>query len=77
MKNLPIGLQSIQKIIEDDCVYIDKTGIIHKLITKGQHYFLPRPRRFGKSLLLSTLEAIFKGNKELFKNRHIYNTNYD
>ncbi len=76
MKNLPIGIPSIENIINQNYVYVDKTDIIYKLITKGKYYFLSRPRRFGKSLLLTTLEAIFKGNKELFKNCHIYNTDY-
>lgn len=70
-------MQSIENIINRNFLYVDKTDIIHRLITDGQYYFLSRPRRFGKSLLLSTLEAIFKGDKELFKNCHIYNTDYD
>ncbi len=76
MKNLPLGMQSIEKILDEDCVYVDKTDVIYKLITEGQYYFLSRPRRFGKSLLLSTLEEIFKGNKELFKDCYIYKTDY-
>ncbi len=77
MKKLPVGIQSIRKILEQDYVYVDKTDIIYKLINEGQYYFLSRPRRFGKSLLLSTLKEIFKGDKELFKGCHIYNTDYD
>lgn len=77
MKNLPIGMQSIEKIINGGYLYVDKTEIIYKLIMEGQYYFLSRPRRFGKSLLLSTLEAIFKGNKELFRECFIYNEDYD
>ncbi len=72
MKNLPIGISSIENIIEQNYVYVDKTDIIYELITRGKYYFLSRPRRFGKSLLLSTLEEIFKGNKALFKDCHIY-----
>ncbi|GHS87954.1 ATPase AAA [Bacteroidia bacterium] len=66
MKNLPIGIQSFEKLCEGDYLYVDKTETIHRLITSGQVFFLSRPRRFGKSLLVSTLEAIFKGQKELF-----------
>ncbi|MDR0832720.1 MAG: ATP-binding protein [Candidatus Symbiothrix sp.] len=67
MKNLPIGIQSFAKLRNSDNLYIDKTEQIHSLITSGTTYFLSRPRRFGKSLLVSTLEAVFKGQKELFK----------
>ncbi|GHS85909.1 ATPase AAA [Bacteroidia bacterium] len=67
MKNLPIGIQSFEKLRESDCLYVDKTEIIHRLITSGKVFFLSRPRRFGKSLLVSTLEAIFRGQKELFE----------
>lgn len=71
MKRLPIGIQTINKIIEDDYIYVDKTKVIFKLM-KGEYFFLSRPRRFGKSLLVSTLKEIFSGNKELFKNHWIY-----
>ena len=67
MKKLPIGTQYFPSLIEDDCLYIDKTQRIYQLLTSARIYFLSRPRRFGKSLLISTLEAIFKGGKELFK----------
>ena len=63
----PIGIQTYEKIIEEGFVYVDKTPSIYKLITEGTIYFLSRPRRFGKSLLLSTIKAIFEGKKELFK----------
>ena len=66
----PIGIQTFQEIIEDGYVYIDKTKSIYKLF-QGKIYFLSRPRRFGKSLLLSTLSAIFEGKKELFKGLYI------
>ncbi len=72
-----IGIQSIGQIMQQDYAYVDKTDIIYKLITEGQYYFLSRPRGFAKSLLLSTPQAIFKGDKQLFKNCHIYNTDYD
>ncbi len=62
----PIGIQTFEQIIEGDFVYVDKTDLVYKL-TRGKTYFLGRPRRFGKSLLVSTLECYFKGRKELFK----------
>ena len=71
-KLLPIGIQSFKKLIEGNYLYIDKTEIIHKLLISGSYYFLSRPRRFGKSLLISTLKEIFSGNKELFKGLWIY-----
>lgn len=67
MRRYPIGVQDFGKIREDNLVYVDKTQIIHTLITTGYFYFLSRPRRFGKSLLLSTIKAIFEGKKELFR----------
>ncbi|MDE6561089.1 MAG: ATP-binding protein [Muribaculaceae bacterium] len=63
----PIGIQSFPKIINQGYTYVDKTGYIKRLLKHGQYIFLSRPRRFGKSLLLSTLEAFFKGHRELFK----------
>ena len=63
----PIGIQSFEKIIQDGYVYVDKTDLIYKLVTEGNIYFLSRPRRFGKSLLISTLKNYFLGRKELFK----------
>ena len=63
----PIGIQDFESIIKDDYVYVDKTELIYRLVTEGKIYFLSRPRRFGKSLLVSTLEAYFKGRKDLFK----------
>ena len=77
MKNLPIGIQNIQEIITDGYIYVDKTQFALELIKKGKHYFLSRPRRFGKSLFVSTLEEIFKGNKDLFEGCHIAESNYD
>ena len=62
----PIGIQTFEKIIERGFVYVDKTDLVYSLVTEGQIYFLSRPRRFGKSLLLSTLRAYFEGKKELF-----------
>ena len=63
----PIGIQSFAQIREDGYVYVDKTALIYNLVTTGKIYFLSRPRRFGKSLLVSTLKNYFLGKKELFK----------
>ena len=63
----PIGIQSFDKIREGGYVYVDKTALVHRLANEGSVYFLSRPRRFGKSLLLSTLKAYFLGQKDLFK----------
>jgi len=75
-RNLPIGQSSFERIIKNDYIYVDKTWHIYNLITSTQFNFLSRPRRFGKSLLISTLEQIFKGNKELFKGLWIYDADY-
>ena len=63
----PIGIQDFASIINDGYVYVDKTALIHRLVTEGKIYFLSRPRRFGKSLLVSTLKYYFLGKKELFQ----------
>ncbi len=63
----PIGMQTFSKIIEEGYTYVDKTAYIKPLLSQGQFIFLSRPRRFGKSLLLSTLKAYFEGRRELFK----------
>ena len=63
----PIGIQDFEKIRQDGFVYVDKTALLYDLVTNGTIYFLGRPRRFGKSLLVSTLENYFLGKKELFK----------
>ena len=67
MMKYPIGIQSFDRIREDGYVYVDKTALIYNLVKKGTIYFLSRPRRFGKSLLVSTLEHYFLGHKELFR----------
>lgn len=67
MQNLPIGEQNFRKIREEDMLYVDKTEHIHRLITGGRYYFLSRPRRFGKSLTLSTIAEIFRGNRQIFE----------
>ncbi len=63
----PIGIQNFESLRKDAYLYIDKTALIYQLATTGRYYFLSRPRRFGKSLLISTLEAYFQGKKELFE----------
>lgn len=63
----PIGIQTFSRIRENGYVYIDKTALIHQLVSRGSIYFLSRPRRFGKSLMISTLEAYYEGRKELFE----------
>ncbi len=62
----PLGIQSFESIRTDGYVYVDKTALVFQLVSSGRYYFLSRPRRFGKSLLVSTLEAYFKGMKSLF-----------
>lgn len=69
---LPIGIQSFRKLREDDCYYVDKTALIQKLVNQGSFYFLSRPRRFGKSLLLDTLHELFEGSEPLFQNLAIH-----
>jgi hypothetical protein len=77
LKSLPIGIQTYSELINNGFLYIDKTEYIYKMIKKKGYYFLSRPRRFGKSLLISTLEAIFLGKKELFKGLWIEKKEYD
>lgn len=67
MMKYPIGIQSFEQIIKEDYIYVDKTALIYQLVSLGKIYFLSRPRRFGKSLLVSTLKNYFLGRKELFK----------
>ena len=71
-KNMSLTSQSFAEIIENDQIYVDKTRQIHQLINLGKYFFLSRPRRFGKSLLISTLKELFSGNKHLFKGLWIY-----
>jgi hypothetical protein len=78
MKKLPVDVSTFSTMIKEDYVYIDKTEYIYHLISSGRMYFLSRPRRFGKSLLISTLAELFRGSKELFKNLWIYEkSDYD
>lgn len=67
MRELPIGVQNFAMLRRDNLLYVDKTGHLQTLIQSGRRYFLSRPRRFGKSLLLSTLDAMFSGQAELFR----------
>ena len=76
MKNLPVGIQTFRKLIDGNYLYVDKTEHIYKLLNQGSVYFLSRPRRFGKSLLISTLNEIFEGGKELFSGLWIYKSDY-
>ena len=71
MKLLPIGISDFKKLIEGNYIYVDKTEYIYKLIKQGGYYFLSRPRRFGKSLLLSTIRYLFEGKRQLFKGLYI------
>lgn len=73
----PIGIQSFSSIREGNYIYVDKTDYIWKLITSGKFFFLSRPRRFGKSLLLSTIEELFLGRRELFDGLYISGKDYD
>ena len=66
-KLYPVGIQNFEKLRRDGYWYVDKTALMYRLVTTGSYYFLSRPRRFGKSLLISTLEAYFQGKKELFE----------
>ncbi|MGP1577248.1 MAG: AAA family ATPase, partial [Treponema sp.] len=70
-RKLPIGVQSFKVLREDRYLYVDKTSYLLRLLQSGRVYFLSRPRRFGKSLFLSTLAAYFLGQKELFKGLYL------
>jgi hypothetical protein len=76
LQQLPTGIQSFVKLRENNYLYVDKTELICRLVSQERPFFFSRPRRFGKSLLLSTMEAVFKGQKDLFKGLWIEN-NYD
>ena len=71
-RKLPIGIQTFQKVRDEDCYYVDKTAYIQRLVDEGTHYFLSRPRRFGKSLFLDTLKELFEGNEALFAGLDIH-----
>ena len=70
--SLPLGLQTFSRVRESGDYYVDKTMFAHRLITEGSHYFLSRPRRFGKSLFVSMLEDLFTGKEELFRGLYIH-----
>jgi len=76
VKKLPLGIQNFREIIAGDYIYIDKTQYIYYLINDAKYFFLSRPRRFGKSLLLDTIAEVFSGDKELFKGLWIYDSDY-
>ena len=71
-RKLPIGVQTFRKIREEGCYYVDKTPWIRRLVDEGEQYFLSRPRRFGKSLLLDTIKELFQGSEELFRGLAIH-----
>ena len=66
-RRLPIGIQTFREVREDGCYYVDKTAFVRRLLDEGKHFFLSRPRRFGKSLFLDTLKELFEGNEPLFE----------
>jgi len=74
---LPIGIQDFGEVITGGYTYVDKTEYLYNLISTGKPYFISRPRRFGKSMTVSTLEAIFKAKRELFKGLWIDQSNWD
>ena len=71
-RRLPIGIQTFCKLREQNLYYVDKTAYIQALLDEGSHFFLSRPRRFGKSLFLDTLKELFEGNESLFRGLHIH-----
>ncbi|MCY3738592.1 MAG: ATP-binding protein [Gemmatimonadaceae bacterium] len=71
-RRLPIGIQTFRELREGDCYYVDKTAFLRRLLDGGKHYFLSRPRRFGKSLFLDTCKELFEGNEPLFEGLHIH-----
>ena len=70
MRKLPIGIQTFEEIRKENYLYVDKTAMVYQLANVGKPYFLSRPRRFGKSLLISTFEAYFQGRKDLATGEH-------
>ena len=71
-RRLPIGMQAFRNLRNKECYYVDKTPHIERLVDEGEYYFLSRPRRFGKSLLISTLKELFEGNEKLFRGLYIH-----
>ena len=74
IRKLPIGIQDFEYLRKGNFLYVDKTWYLYQLMQHGKPYFLGRPRRFGKSLFLSTLKAYFEGNKDIGFCRHIDNS---
>ena len=72
MQKLPVGVQDFMDLRASGYLYVDKTEYYHRLITSGKYYFISRPRRFGKSLMLSTIRYLFQGERDLFKGLWIY-----
>jgi hypothetical protein len=72
LKNLPLGISTLSKLLENNCVYVDKTEYAYHLTSQSGAFFLSRPRRFGKSLFVDTLKEIFEGNQKLFEGLNIY-----
>ncbi|MDR0355695.1 MAG: AAA family ATPase, partial [Deltaproteobacteria bacterium] len=77
MKDLPIGITDFAEIRQDDYFYADKTRLLYELVRRKVPHFLSRPRRFGKSLLVNTLENILRGRRDLFKGLWIDGSDYD
>lgn len=73
LRKIATDTSSLREIIGNDRIYVDKTEFIFRMIDSGKYFFLSRPRKFGKSLTIDTIENIFIGNKELFRNLYIYN----
>ena len=71
-RKLPIGIQTFRTIREEGCYYVDKTAYARRLVEEGTHYFLSRPRRFGKSLFVDTLKELFEGNEPLFEGLDVH-----
>ena len=71
-RRLPIGIQNFRRLRQKDAYYVDKTPLIRRLVDDGDYYFLSRPRRFGKSLLISTLKSLFECDEELFRGLDIH-----
>ena len=72
MKKLPIGMSTLRNMLEEGYIYVDKTEYVKKLVQANKYYFLSRPRRFGKSLLLDTLKSLFSAHETLFQGLHIH-----
>jgi hypothetical protein len=77
MRTLPVGNADFSSFRGTDSVYADKTGLIYELVKTGSGYLLSRPRGFGTTLLVNTIEAVFEGRRELFKRLAIDGTDYD